>query len=237
MKTEHRQLLKDMIDIITFVSDNAVVKAYDVLNEIQIKTIDKSHISYLKIILTSDFFKHFSKTGDIKCSINFTKIKKVFGSSKKKGVVTLSFKDNKFILEYDNKIFKVKIDNPEDSYYFRNEPDVEYNSDSQEIKCNDLYEDLKTLYKVDNIVHVKSQDNELVFQTKNMEMTSFVKCKKPFVEEYESCYNLDFLLPVLKILKKYDIYLTFKTNYPLMIKLDKLGCEMTYIVAPRISGD
>lgn len=207
---------------------------------IRFRGLDKSHVAFISMIISSDYFTEFDIYQPCYCICDTTELMKVFKRAKNTDELIFSFDDSDLKLEFLNgnvkRSFKIRqIDMEYDS---PDKPQIDFpcvfevNSKQlvDGIKDAELYTD-KVKFKTNNDIFSVIADGEFGDYKSELELSENVG-------DFESVFSLGWLNKIFKL----DIGNTVKINMgntlPLFLEFeDNLGLKAEFLLAPRIESD
>lgn len=202
--------------------------------------LDKSHVAFISMIISSDYFTEFDIYQPCYCICDTTELMKVFKRAKNTDELIFSFDDSDLKLEFINGNVKrnFKIRQIDMEYDSPDKPKIDFpcvfevNSKQlvDGIKDAELYTD-KVKLKTNNDTFSVIADGEFGDYKSELELSENVG-------DFESVFSLGWLNKIFKL----DIGNTVKINMgntlPLFLEFeDNLGLKAEFLLAPRIEAD
>ena len=202
--------------------------------------LDKSHVAFISMIISSDYFTEFDIDLPCYCICDTTELMKVFKRAKNTDELIFSFDDSDLKLEFINGNVKrnFKIRQIDMEYDSPDKPQIDFpcvfevNSKQlvDGIKDAELYTD-KVKFKTNNDIFSVIADGEFGDYKSELELSENVG-------DFESVFSLGWLNKIFKL----DIGNTVKINMgntlPLFLEFeDNLGLKAEFLLAPRIESD
>lgn len=210
--------------------------------------VDSGIVCTLRINCPKEKFDTYNsfKTKTEKCSVNADKVIKILKRFDTYDLIGVEIKKNIVMFEQDGRKFVVsQIQDLE-------APDVMEAIDELEFKSELTLdsEDYQTAIKDGLVFSGRTQgsyDGSLTFDLKEdsfvMRASDDVDKWEWSMEEYESKgtgkakYPIHWLTKAIKKSNYGNINLKFGKDYPLMVKFEKDGIKMEYVIAPRVDAD
>ena len=202
--------------------------------------LDKSHVSFISVIIDSDYFTDFNIDVPCSCICDTNELVKVLKRAKNDDKLLLSFDDTDLELQFINgnvrRKFKIRqvdmvYDSPDKPQIrFPETFEVSIKQFIESIKDAELYSDKVKLQTNDNQFSIIS-DGDLGDYKSNLELSENVR-------DCSSVFSLEWLKKIFKTNIGGDVKISMGDNMPLFLEFDdKLGLRAEFLLAPRIEND
>ncbi len=211
---------------------------------------DVSNVCMITSELNINSFEiyEFNSTNDssLNIGIDLKKISSLLNSNRDDSLIEINISHNgkKINFKYDNVNYSSSLLDLSLIRPIPKIPNVKFIV-TLSIFCNDIKKSLKTIDKISDYVLFEFKNNNFYLKAKNetdeiVLLVASKTLKNDSEEQVFSIYSTDYLESLVKTIDKDNIlYLSFSTNYPLMISysIKNNSSIVKYFLAPRIENE
>jgi proliferating cell nuclear antigen len=231
-------LLKTLFDAIESIVDEVQMQVES--DNLSLRALDRSHITYINLLLKKGFFDEFTCTEPVKINIDTEELLKVLKRAKSDDILTLSVDDGNLIIVLDGsakRTFKVRLIDIE--YEAPSPPDLIWDS-VVEVPLQLFKNGLMDMEVVSDKVALKVDSDKFMMDADgDFGDSLFEYIHGARVDgSFKSIYSLDKIKEMMKADKFTDtVTIGIGNNMPLNLSLVNGDGILKFLLAPRIESE